>query len=226
MNFVDVFDQLPNVAQIARNCPTPVLRRAYVMAMRDWCAQTQWLRTNATGSTEEGTALYDLGDDTYIEVIGLYAVSGQNNDYTPPQQWPLVPGDPGAWNPAIGQGQPLRFAYVPEGQMALNPTPDGVYGITYTAIVQPKEGVTQIPEPPLLKYSTGFEAGALAYLLAMKDTPWHDPVQAEKKERVFGAYISNGKAEVQRNFNVGSQRARPRPFGGGGARRGYPNTGW
>lgn len=213
MSYVDVFDQCANVAQLARGCPTPTLRRAYVAAMRDWCVQTQWLRVNATGATVADQALYDLGSDNYVEIIGLYAVSGQNNAYTPPQQWPIGPSDPGNWNPAINPGQPLRYAYVPEGQMALNPTPDGVYGITYTAIVQPKEGVTEVPSSPLLKYSTGFEAGALAYLLTMKDTPWYNPTEAGKQERKFGAYISNGKAEVQRKYNTGSQRAVPRPFG-------------
>jgi hypothetical protein len=213
MSFVDVFDQCANVAQIARGCPTPTLRRAYVTSMRDWCAQSQWLRVNATGSTVDGTSLYDLGSDNYTEIIGLYAVSGQDNSFTPAQQWPLNPSNPGDWNPAVGDGQPLRYAYVPEGQMALNPTPDGVYGITYTAIIQPKEGVTVVPNEPLKKYSTGIEAGALSYLLSMKDTPWYDPNEAKAQERKFGAYIATAKAEVARNFNTGSQRARPRPFG-------------
>lgn len=213
MNFVDVFDQCANVAQIARGCPTPTLRRAYVTAMRDWCAQTQWLRVNATGATVDGQAQYSLGADNYVEIIGLFAMSGQDNGYTPPQQWPIGKSDPGSWNPATGPGRPLRYAYVPEGQMALNPIPDGVYGITYTAIVQPKDGATQIPASPLLKYSTGIEAGALAYLLSMKDTPWFNSGEAQRQQRVFGAYIANGKAEVQRNFNTGSQRATRRAFG-------------
>lgn len=219
MNYVNVFDQCANVAQMARGCPTPTLRRAYVTAMRDWCAQTQWLRVNATGATVAGQALYDLGSDDYLEIVGLYAVSGQDSSYTPPAQWNLAASNPGGWNPMIGQSQPLSFAYVPEGQMALNPTPDAVYGITYTAIVQPKEGVTVIPDSPLVKYSTGIEAGALAYLLAMKDVPWSNPAEAKAQQRTFGAYISNGKAEVQRNFNPGSQRAQPRLFGVGFIKR-------
>jgi hypothetical protein len=213
MSYVDVFDQCANVVQMARGCPVPTLRRAYVTTMRDWCAQTQWLRVNVTGATVADQALYDLGSDNYIEIIGLYAMSGQDNTFTPPQQWPIGPSDPANWNPALNTNRPLRYAYVPEGQMALNPTPDGVYGITYTAIVQPKEGVTQIPSEPLKKYSTGIEAGALAYLLAMKDTPWFNPQEAASQTRVYGAYISNGKAEVARKFNTGSQRAAARPFG-------------
>ncbi len=215
MSYVDVFNQCANVAQLARGCPTPTLRRAYVTAMRDWCAQTQWLRVNVTGSTVADQALYDMGTDPYVEIIGLASMSGQNNEFTPPQQWPIGASDPANWNPAINPNQPLRYTYVPEAQFALNPTPDGVYGITYTAIVQPKEGVVMVPSEPLKKYSTGFEAGALAYLLAMKDTPWYNADEATKQERKFGAYISNGKAEVQRKYNTGSQRAGIRPFGVG-----------
>lgn len=212
MNFVDVFDQLPNVAQIARKCPTPVLRRAYVTAVRDWCAQTQWLRVTIPGATTAGTALYDLGSDTFLEIIGAYAMSGSETVNGNTQTWPIGPSDSGSWDPAMPTGAPRRYAYVPEGQIALNPTPDGVYNIVTTAIVQPKEGVSQIPEMPLRKYSTYFEAGALAYLLAMKDTVWTNPVEARAQAMMFRSGISNGKAEVQRNFNTGSQRVRPRPF--------------
>jgi hypothetical protein len=211
--FVNVFDQLANVAQIARGCPTVTLRRAFVRAMRDWCAQTQWLRITASGVTEAGEVLYDLGSDPLLEIIGLYAVSGSNPALAPPNSWPLTMSDPSSWNPLISPGAPLRAAYTPEGQMALNPTPDGAYDMVYNAIVQPKDGVVQIPSQPLKKYSTPIEAGTLAYLLAMKDTPWFNPGEAAKKQREFGAGISNGKAEVQRNYNTGSQRASPRPFG-------------
>lgn len=211
--FVNVFDQLPNVAQIVRGCPSVTLRRAYVRAMRDWCAQTQWLRITVAGATEANTVLYDLGSDPLLEIVGLYAVSGSNPALNPPNSWPLSMSNPSDWNPLISPGQPLRAAYTPEGQMALNPTPDGVYNMVYNAIVQPKDGVVQVPAQPLKKYSTYMEAGALAYLLAMKDTPWFNPGEATKKQREFGAGISNGKAEVQRNYNTGSQRAVRRPFG-------------
>ena len=212
MNYVDVFDMLPNVAQVARKCPTPTLRRAYVTAMRDFCAQTQWLRVAVTGATADGTPLYNLGSDTFLEIIGVYAISASQTVGSNTQVWPVLASDSSGWDPNMPTGTPGRYTYVPEGQIALNPTPDGVYNITTTAIVQPKEGVTQIPETPLRKYSTYFEAGALAYLLAMKDTPWYNPGQVQMYARNYHAGISNGKAEVQRNFNTGSQRVRPRGF--------------
>lgn len=212
MTYTDLFDLLPNVAQVARKCPTPTLRRAYVTAMRKWCKETQWLRTTISGATAADTSLYSLGSDTYLEIVGIAALSGADNSVTPAKQWPIGPSDPGGWNPNADSAQPRVYTYVPEGQFSLYPTPDAVYGITATAIVQPKEGVTQVPVPPLAKYGTVFEAGALAYLLAMSGMPWSNPNEAAKKEREFRSGISNGKAEVQRGFNTGAQRARPRRF--------------
>lgn len=212
MNFVDVFDQLANVAQVARKCPTPVLRRAYVRAMRDWCQQTRWLRVTIAGSSVVGQQMYNLGGDPYIEIVGVQAMSGTDNSTSTPQSFPIGPGVPSSWNPNRPNGQPFNYTYVPEAQFSLFPIPDKVYGLTVSVIVQPKEGASQVPETPLMKYSTEFESGALAYLLAMKDTTWFDPVRAEKAEREFRAGVANGKAEVQRNYNDGAQRAIPRRF--------------
>lgn len=207
MNFVDVFDQCRNVAQAARGVPTPVLRAAYVMAVRDWAAQSHWLRMTIAGAAAASTSLYNLGSDPLLEVIGIQAMSAADvNDHT----YPVKKGDPTTWNPDQPSTRPAFYTYVPEGQFSLYPTPDDAYALTVTAIVQPKDGVTQIPEAPLRKYSTCFEAGALAYLLALKDTPWINPAESVRQDRIYRSGIANAKAEVQRDFNTGSQRVRGR----------------
>ena len=210
MNYVDVYDHLANVALVARKCPSTVLRRAYVSAMRQWCAETQWLRTTVAGNTVSGTQLYSLGDDTYLQIIGVRAASLTQ---TGGDVIGLSPSDSSTWNPNHQNDTPRWYAYTPEAQIALFPTPDAVYAMTFSVIVQPKsDDVSQVPADPLKKYSTTFEAGALAYLLALPGQPWTDPVGAATNARMFRSGISNGKAEVQRSFNTGSQRARPRPF--------------
>ena len=209
---VNVFDQLANVALVARKCPSTTLRRAYVMALRDWCAQTQWLRENITGASVADLQLYSLGSDPYVEIIAIYAMSGTDNSGSTPQIFQIYPSDSGSWNPNVQAQQPTRYAYVPEGQFALYPVPDKVYGLTVTAVLQPKAEVAQIPSEPLKKYSTYIEAGALAYLLKLPGQPWTNLLEADKYDRMYRSGISNGKAEVQRNFNTGSQRARPRAF--------------
>lgn len=210
MIYVDVFDQLQNVAQIARNCPTPTLRNAYVTAMRDWCSQTRWLRATIPGITAVGESLYDLGSDPFIEMLALVAVSGASD--SPAAKWVLRSSNTGGWDANVGQSTPRQYAYVPEGQLALFPTPDAVYSITSTVVVQPKSGVVKIPAAPLVKYSSAFEAGALQYLLSMKDSTWFNPAESARQGRIYQSGISNGKAEVQRNYNSGSQRIAPHRF--------------
>ena len=213
MTTVNVFDQLASVASVVRRCPTPTLRRAYIKAMRDWCAETRWLRVEIPGVTVAGTVQYDLGSDTYTEIIAIHAMTGADNSTSVPQVFPIFPGDSGGWNANVQSGRPRQYAYIPEAKFALWQTPDKVYSLTVTAVIQPKDEVAQIPSEPLKKYSSGFEAGALMHLLRIPGQPWTDATLASKVyEPIWNSCVSNGKAEAQRNFNSGSQRVKPRAF--------------
>ena len=212
MNLVNVNDQLANVAQILRKCPTVTLRRAYVRALRDWCSQTQWLRMNVPGASQADVKHYTLGDDPQLEIVGIFAMKGSHVIAGKTQSWPIVPTDSGDWFPDARPGRPTRYAYIPEGQFALNVTPDKTYDLLITVILQPKDDAVNIPESPLLKYSNEIEAGALAYLFDISGQPWTSPINSVKYGKQFASGISNGKAEAQRKFNTGAQRARPRRF--------------
>lgn len=212
MNMIDVFDQLANISQICRKCPTPTLRRAYVRALREWCQETEWLRTNLAGATVAGTRQYALGNDPQLEIVAIKAMQGTQSQSQGIQYWPIVTSDSGQWDPNMTQGMPVRYQYVPEAQFALDPVPKLAYGLLVTVVLQPKEGAVNVPEAPLIKYSNEIEAGALQYLLNIPGQPWSNPAIAANYGREFRSGISNGKAEVQRNFNTGSQRARPRQF--------------
>lgn len=214
MNPVDVMDQLANVAMQVRKCPTPVLIEHYVTAVRDWCAQTRWLTTTVPGATTIGEQLYSMGSDPLLEILAIKAmsVSFQVQPGGRTQTLPVGAASSESWNPVIQNGLPRQYAYVPEGQFALFPVPDKVYDLTVTVQVSPVKGARQIPDILLPKYSSVFEAGALAKLLALQGTPWHNPAEAANNAREFRAGVSNGKADAQRDYNTGSQRARPRPF--------------
>lgn len=211
MKVVDVFGRLETVAQVVRRCPTPVLRSAYVNAMRDWCRETRWLREVVSGQTVPLVGAYSLGQDPHIEIIGVVAVAGSATE--PAARWAMTVSDAASWSPAMTPGQPRQYAYAPEGQLGLFPVPDQAYGLSISAVVQPRLGAVQVPEGPLGKYGSAFNAGALAYLLGLKDTPWHNPGESVRQERIFRSAISNGKADVARNFNDGSLRVAPRRFG-------------
>ena len=87
-----------------------------------------------------------------------------------------------------------------------------MYALNVVVAIQPKDEVAQIPSEPLKKYSTGFEAGALMHLLRLPGQPWTNPEMSMKYEAIWNSAISNGKAEVARNYNTGSQRAKARAF--------------
>ena len=209
---VDTFDQLDNVAQICRKCPTITLRRAYVRALREWCQQTQWLRTNIDGQVTTVSRQYSLGDDPYVEIIGIQAMNGSQPASQGIQFWPIVTSDSGQWDPNMNPGMPVRFQYIPEAQFSVDPYPFQTYGITITLILQPKKGAVMIPAAPLVKYSPQIEAGALSYLMSLTGQPWSNPVESLRRDKEFRSGISNGKAEVAKNFNVGAVRARQRQF--------------
>jgi hypothetical protein len=209
---VDVFDYLSNIAQIVRKCPTQTLRHAYVRAMRNWCRQTQWLRANIAGPTVPDVQQYELGNDPQLDIVGIYgSIQGT---WTPAggnaQMWDLPPSDPATWDANVSTGQPLRYAYVPEAQFAVYPTPDDIYDLLITLILTPKEGAVNVPIAPLQKYSTVFEAGALGYLYEVPGMPWTNLQMSQVKLREFQAGVNNGKADAQRNYQTGAMRAKPR----------------
>lgn len=208
---VQVLDVMRDVAQKVRRAPNGTLISAYIRAARKLCRESRWLRREVDGQTVAGTRIYSLGSDPYLEVVGIKAMSARM--LTGNQQpWPLGPSDPGGWYPGFTPSQPRRYSYVPEGQFALDPLPDAVYDLTVTAQVQPKAGVTSLPEELLVKWDQALQEGALMYLLNIPDQAWTNPQQAELHRRAFQAAINNAKLDEQRNYNTGTQFIRRRPF--------------
>lgn len=225
MTLVAIDTVLANVRQLCRKAPNLTLRRAYTRAMREWCQQTQWLRMTLPGPTAAGQKVYNFGTDDNLDIMGLRAMSLTQTLPGPSAQvqtWGLVPSDSSQWNPNLIPDLPRRYCYIAEGRFALDPTPDAIYTVTASLIVAPKESAdatAMIPSDPLVKYSNDIESGALAYLFSLKGEPWFDPGAAQMHGKMFQAAINNGKAEVQRAFNTGSQRVRAVPFGTVGVRR-------
>lgn len=220
MNYVEVNSQLRNVAQLVRRCPLQTLRSAYVQALRDWCSQTHWLRKDITTSTifqsgaEAAYVVPLVGqDDTFLEVVAIRDdIVGIDTAPTIPTEFKIKPGDPSGWNLSDRANRPRWYAYRPEGLFDLHPTPDKDYNLRITAVLQPKEGALSVPDTPLKKWSSGIEAGALEYLFSIPGEAWSHDGKAGKWGATFRSGINNAKADAQRRFNTGSQRARAQPF--------------
>lgn len=210
MNFTEVKDLLPLISTRIRRAPTGLLTRAYVDAARDFCQQSQWLKTTIIGQTEPDVRQYDLGQDDFREIVNISAMAGKQEN--PVQEWPIVASDSTQWDWNLPPDCPVRYCYIPEAQMALDPVPKKVYGLTVGVIIQPKLGVTKIPTSLVSKWDAEIRAGALATLFSIPNEPWTNPSFSEKYAREYRAGISNAKADAQRQYNTGSVRARPRRF--------------
>lgn len=208
---VQVLQQMRDVSQLVRRAPNGTLIAAYVRAARKFCRETRWFRSTLIGQTVEGQRNYSCGSDTYMEVVGIKAVSAQQVDGSG-NPWQLAVSSTSGWYPGLQPSQPQRFAYVPEGQVAIDPLPDKAYTLTLTLQLQPKVGVTSLPEELFVKWDQALQDGALMYLLNIPDQPWTNPQQAELHRRAFQAAINNARADEQRSYNTGTVFMRKRPF--------------
>jgi hypothetical protein len=208
MALVEVMDVARDVAQQVKRCPTGTLVAAYVRAARAFCGETRWYRSGLPGLTTADVRSYSMGSDPFEEVIGIRSMSALKEGGKPGGAWPVVVSDSTGWAPAQS-GAPRRYCYVPEGQFALDPVPDGIYELDVTIILQPRLGQNKVAEVLLTRWDRAFFHGALAYLLTLNE-PWKDANMAIVHGKAFQAQINNARAAEQRAYNAGSVRARPR----------------
>lgn len=215
MTQVAVIDLIADIAQIAREAPNPTIIRAYNRAAREFCRQSRWLRSSLPGETEAGTMLYSMGPDPDLEVIGLRAVSlARRTGNTRPR--PLRVSTSTSWPFGERNAEPQRYVYVPEGQIALNPTPDAVYDLLMTLVIMPTLATNSVPAELLPRWDQTLQAGALAYLYEVPRQPWTNLEMAQLKMRQFQAGIGNAKAAEQKEYQSGTTIARKPAFVVGG----------
>jgi hypothetical protein len=207
----EIVTLLQNVAQIVRRAPEPTLVHAYLRAARKFCLESRWLRRELTLTTISGDNLYDLVqsglDDPLLEIVNIRVITITDTDGSRRR---IDPSDPVTWNPSISPGAPQTWAYVPESQVALYPTPNGAFTLTITAQCQPLLGVEELPDDLLRKWDRALDDGALAYLLELPNQPWTSPALARQHAIAFQAAINNARADEQRGYNTGTVMARIR----------------
>lgn len=209
MAMVSVLDVIADVAQVCKKCPNGTLQRAYIRSARALLTESRWHTSILPAALTIGQQSYDIGSDPYEEIIGVQSMSyTQSNG----QQQPVFVSDPGGWRPNPGQGAPRLYAYIPEGQLAVHPLPDQAYPVTINLVIVPKAGQNSLDDRVLRKWDRAIQAGTLAYLHSLKGEPWYDPNEAIRQGKIHQAAINNAKAEVQRRYQAGSQRATPRAF--------------
>jgi hypothetical protein len=207
-----VADVIVDLKQKLRNCPGDTIIRAYIRAAREFCGESRWMRLTLAAATSPNVQLYSLGNDPNLEILAVSAVSVTVPGTPLPIKVALPPIVGMAMDPNLRPGVPVEHSYVPEGQIAFNPTPDKVYPVTITLIVQPKVTAVELPDELLVKWDRTFQAGALAYLFEIPGEVWANPQQALMEMAKFRSGKSNAKADAQRQYQTGGQRLRPRRF--------------
>jgi len=213
---IAVIDLISDVAQVCREAPTTTLVSAYIRAVRRFCQRSHWFRASLPGVTQANVQQYSLGSDVYNEIIGVRAVSLDDGSGSETARTALTDSNSGTWDSNLGASVgnlPELYQYVPEGQIALHPTPAGAYNLRVTLILQPKRGSNSIDDTLPVKWGYAFDAGALAYLLDLPRVPWIDKVTARARELEFLAATNSARSSAERGYNAGaattSRMARP-----------------
>lgn len=207
-----VTDLLRDIKQQFQQCPNLTLQRAYVRSARQFCTESRWLQAGLAATLVAGQRLYSLGSDSLLEILALGAVSVTTpaGGTTGQNVVPLAPADPTTFNPNFSNGCPQWYAYIPEGQIAYNPIPDQAYPTSITLILQPRDGVADIPDQLLVKWRYAIEEGAKAFLFDIPGEPWSDAAKAQAARVFFRGGVNEARADVNRGFQQGPVRARPR----------------
>lgn len=209
---INVNELLPNIATLVPRCPRGTLVRAYMKAAQDFCGQSRWLRETVLGASAPNVPVYSLGSDPNQQIIGIRAMSGSQTVGNQLQIWKIDASDSTGWDPNYPPNLPILYQYLPEGQFALFPLPNGIYDLTVTIQLQPLQGGVMLPSALIAKWQNELDAGALAYLYKIKGQAWSDPQESIVQQKAFQAGINNARADEQRSYNTGSARARPRRF--------------
>lgn len=215
---VQVYSLLARVAQVCRGCNNTTMIDAYISAVRRLCAESRWYRSTLLGATVALEPNYNLGSDTYNEILGVSAVSAL---ITTGQTRPLVERNSTRWNADTAADRPEFYQYVPHAQLALHPTPDAIYPLTIGLVLQPKSGSNSLDEALLVKWDDAFIQGALGYLLGLPGLPWTDKRAAKEQMDLFDAAINSATSDAAAGYNAGAV-----PSGEVGARTANVRTGY
>lgn len=176
------------------------------------------LTANYAGSTLAGQVYtvtrqnqkYSLGSDTYAEIFGVAGITLYENADTPIF---LTESTTGAWDPTEANDVPELYAYLPEAQVAVHPSPDAAYNMTITALITPKRGSTSIDSRLATRWEYALQDGALEYLLGLPDTPWFNlDAAANLYGPRFRRAISDAANIGALGFNAGNSPIRSTPL--------------
>lgn len=196
----------PDVLPLVLGCPEPTVERALLRAAREFCAKTRCWRADLDRiTTRAATSAYDLSYPSQADAVEFVnaTMDGQEIDID-------VVDQTTAQDRQAGNHGSRRILTWDQRSIVVMPTPAAAGAlIVITAILQPSESATGVPNDIGDRYREEIACGALARLLAMPKTEWTDKGTADRKEAEFKGHIGDVKKKVWKGYS----NRRPRTIG-------------
>lgn len=194
----------PDVLPQVLGCPEPTVERALLRAAREFCDRARVWRADLDPiSTVAGTADYDLSYPSQSDAVEL--VGAMYNGHA--IQFDVVDGTSTA-DRNTGRGD-RRLLTWDLRTVKMMPTPaDSGGSIVITAILQPAETATGVPNDIGDSYCEEISDGALARLLAMNKTEWTNQMIASEKSKKFMDAIGTARKRAWKAHSNTKPRVR------------------
>jgi hypothetical protein len=198
----DVF--FPDVLPEVLGCPEPTVERALLHAAREFCVKSRCWRADLDRiTTRADRADYDLsypvGADA-VEFIGA-TFNGHEIDLD-------VMDGTSTEDRRRGTAGSRRLLTWDQRTVTLIPTPADAGGlIVITAILQPSDSATGLPDDIADRHKLAIATGALARLLAMPRAEWHNTTAAASKAEAFKDAIGDAKKRAWKAHTTRRPRA-------------------
>lgn len=194
------------IRQKAKGVPEPTMDYALNRAARMFCSRSWYVRRRVTLMLVAGQNYYTLAFSDDEEGIGCKYVEINGR--------PLGVGNTSQFDPTRGPGRPCAFVFEPTASLIFDRQPDAAatYAAAALVAIQPKLDSLLIPDELEQNYMEGVAAGALSWILSMKDERWSDPAEGVRLANLFSAAINNAKGIAMKDFQTRDLRAAPAPF--------------
>lgn len=185
-----------------RNCPDPVVTDQLIIAAREFCRYTKWLRETIAVATTAGTQVYGLTSAAADqEVIGIKQVTFQNMQLSPSSPEEV----------SSNSGTPAVYWFLPSQAIALNPAPntDAAEDLKVTAIVQPKPDAAAISDELVLAHDQTIASGAMRRLFMMPGAAWFNGDLADVHRAAWTVGINKARSDADRQHRAYAFRTTP-----------------
>lgn len=185
-------------------CPEPVMAKAVLNTLIDFCADTKvWREYVDCGTVRAASFPYDLGGNAGAVVAGLLDVriNGYPLEATNETTLDAIRVE---WQD--DRGTPAGYYLTDPDTLMVYPLPDMDYQMRVSQYYTPSRDATAVPSYLHQRYATIIAAGTVAQLMAIPNKPWSNPQFAAVWSNRFGAKKAEVKIAVNQSMVMSNTR--------------------